>query len=122
MSKILELELNVSDISHRVNRIIEVEEESTFDHLSEIIQIAFNSLEFESFLFEVKRSNGQDEKMYIGVDFDGSCIKTSSILDDEEEILADWFKKIDDYANFKIDSDKDLNIQILFKKIKEENI
>lgn len=112
---ILQLHITVEE-TNTVYRTIELEEMMTFDQLTELIHIAFDHIDFGSYLFHITKSNGEIANQYIGADFEQDfSIDESLILDDEEEIIANWLKKEGDRAQY-ILADSNVTFDINVKR------
>ena len=99
---ILQLKITVADFAPTIFRTVQVQEELTFDQLGDLIHIAFDLDEVESYLFDIQQVDGKKvDETYIGIDYDNDfLIDEELILDDEDELLSDWFMKIGDNAIF----------------------
>ena len=97
---ILKLHITLEN-TKAIYRTVELEETMTFEQLTEVIQIAFDHTDLGSYLFHITKSNGQPASQYIGIDFEQDfLIDESLILDDEDEIIANWLKKEGDFAQY----------------------
>lgn len=112
---ILQLHITLEE-TKAIYRTIELEEMMTFEQLTELIHIAFDHTDVGSYLFHITKSNGEIADQYIGIDFEQDfLIDESLILDDEEEILAHWFKKEGDRAQY-ILADSNVTFDINVKR------
>ena len=110
---ILQLHITLEE-TKTIYRTIELEEAMTFEQLTEVIHIAFDHTDFGSYLFHITKSNGAIADQYIGADFEQDFpIDESLILDDEEEIIANWLKKEGDLAQYVLaDSEVIFDIEV----------
>lgn len=112
---ILQLNMTTTDRTPAVFRTIQVPNFYTFEQLENIINAAFDYLNDESYLFDIKKSDGKrQDDAYIGIDFAGDfLIDDDLILDDEEETLQQWLTKKGDLAIYTLpDEQLELSIEV----------
>lgn len=105
----------------KIFRTLIVPSQGTFADLEEFISIAFDFTHPESFFFKVTKSNGKTiTPVFIGAEIEEPMFFTEDeLLDDEEELLKDWFKQEGDVATYEVPS-IDMELSITVDKILPE--
>ncbi|MGM9951211.1 MAG: DUF6930 domain-containing protein [Lysinibacillus sp.] len=90
----------------KIFRTLIVPDRSTFADFEDLIFIAFDNSHMESAFFTITKSQGKTIRpVFIGADMDGDLSTIADeLLDDEEELLNDWFKQEGDVATYEVPS------------------
>lgn len=123
---ILELKVTLEDVGVPVWRKIQIDEGATFHDLHQVLQVAFDWLDYHLHSFFISRSNGaRVENVEINPDENeddfGIFDNTYDALAETEEILSDWFKIAKDQVMYTYDfGDNWVHEITLTKKIQPE--
>src|SRR5690625_3823937 len=125
---VYELKVTLKNVGVPVWRKILVYEETTFDELHDILQIAFQWEWSHLHTFLIEKSDGvKVEKKEITQaesieNFDGPSLFKVEQYDESEEFLDDWLIEINDKVTYIYDFGEDWHHEIvLTKKIDEED-
>ncbi|MCJ0932905.1 plasmid pRiA4b ORF-3 family protein [Virgibacillus halodenitrificans] len=121
---IYELKIVLKDVGLPVYRDIQLDGQTTFEELHEIIQVAFEWSASHLFGFFVARTNGKEVKRIRMTSKDdpnesfwSPSIKQSSTYYIEEENIAGWFQVVGDQINYVYDYGDDWQHEITLTKI-----
>lgn len=120
---ILQLKIAIKELEQEIFRTILVNEMMTFEHLNELIQLLFQCEHAESYMFTIETSNSELEfDTNIGFDFNEDFIENDeAILDDEDELLSDWFLQEEDEASYTFVSNPQIIFTITLEKKLKSN-
>lgn len=127
---IFQFKISLLDIGVPVWRRVQVNSDSTFRELHEVIQVAFDWYNSHLHNFSIRKSNGrkiqnifiEPDNEYQGPNSDASWGSFASFiekLNEEEETLAKWFKKEKDRVVYTYDFGDDWEHEIVLEKILE---